>query len=257
MNTMSIGDQDYLVDKPIDFMVNGKQKTGILKYNKSTFFTTEGFVIKSDVTYDLNKLPPGFQLLKSRDTTDRMKAIENIKLERTRQEQERAQEQEAEIKRRHLEYAAEQERKIQKAILDNERNAKKAAEINERYNIEMQQKKEKDDAIDRLLNAQLETGILSTDTKVGDVVKHNGTIAEVVGKYFEIRYTDENGTVIQKVVKDETLMNITAAINKKQKVDLDRNPPQNQSRGPNAWREGGTRKRRKNRKTRYGLETRS
>ena len=255
MELMKVGDQDYLVDKPIDFMVNGIKKTGILKYNKGTFFTNEGFVIKSDVTYDFNKLPPGFQLLKSRDTTDRMKAIENIQLERTRQEQERAQEKEAEIKRRQLEYA-EQERKRQQAILDNERNVKKAAEINERYNIEMQQKKEKDDAIDRLLNAQLETGILSTDTKVGDVVKHNGTIAEVVGKYFEIRYTDENGTVIQKVVKDETLMNITAAINKKQKVDLDRNPPQNQSRGPNAWREGGTR-RRKNRKTRYGLETRS
>ena len=95
MDPLQVGDQDYLVGKPIDFMVNGKQKTGILKYNPGTFFTPEGFVIKSDITYDFKKLPLGFQLLNSRDKTPRMIDLETKKIEREQQQRKYAEEQAA------------------------------------------------------------------------------------------------------------------------------------------------------------------
>ena len=249
MEPMKVGDQDYLVGKPIDFMVNGKQKTGILKYNKGTFFTNEGFVIQSDITYDFNKLPPGFKLLNSRDKTPRMNAIENIKLERARQEQERAQEREAEIKRRTLEYEEEQERKRLKDILDEERRVKEAAERDKRYNIEMKEKKEKEEAEDALLNTQIETGIQTTDTKIGDTVKYDRNKAIVIGEYFEISYNGRN-----EIVKNDTLMNISAAQRKKDAVMVKRNPTRNINDG---YQFSGGRRTRKNRKPRYGLEKRS
>ena len=76
-------------------------------------------------------------------------------------------------------------------ILDNERTAKEAIERNERYNIEMQQKKEK--AEYKELEAQIITGMRTTETKVGDDVKYHGKDAKVIGKYFEILYKNVNG----------------------------------------------------------------
>jgi hypothetical protein len=246
---LTVGDQDYLEGNPIDFMVNGIKKTGTLKYNPGTFFTHEGWVIKSDKTYDFKNLP-GFQLLNSRDKTPRMIDLETKKLERERQEQERGQRQAAEIARIKREYEEEQERNRQKAILDKERRVKESAERDKRYNIEMKEKKEKEEAEDALLNAQIETGIQTADTKIGDTVNYNGHAATVIGEYFEISYNGRN-----EIVKNDTFMNITAAQRKKDAVMVKRNPPRNINDGYQF--SGGTRKRRKNRKTRYGLETRS
>ena len=252
---MSVGDQDYLVGKPIDFMVNGTKKTGILKYNPGTLFTSEGFVIKSDKTYDFNKLPPGFQLLESRDKTDRMKAIETKKLEKAEHEQrikKYAEEQAAEAERRKLKYAEEQEQKRQQEIVNKIESRASYERKIERDRIEMQQKKEKEEAEDRLLDEQMKTGIPSTNTILGDRVNYNGTEAIVTG--FVITFGTNTVTINGDEVK--TLLNISAAQRKKDDDMIKRNPPRNINDGYQF--SGGTRRRnRKNRKTRYGLEKRS
>jgi len=254
MEPMKVGDQDYLVGKPIDFMVNGIKKTGILKYNPGTFFTPEGFVIKSDITYAFKKLPPGFQLLESKDKTPRMIDLETKKLERERQEQERVQRQAAEIEKRKIEYAAETERKRQQAILDAKERAASYARKYERERIEMQEKKEKEEAEDRLLDEQIKTGIPSTNPIIGDRVNYNGTEAIITGVV--INYDTDTVTINGDEVKN--LLNISAAQREKDAVMLKRNPPPNIN---NRYQfSGGTRRKRKNkknRKTRYGMETRS
>jgi hypothetical protein len=242
METMHLGDQDYIVGNPIDFMVNGIKKTGILKYNRGTFFTHEGFVIKSDVTYDLNKLPPGFKFLNSRDKTDRMKAIETKKLEREQQAQKYAEEQAAEVKRRELKYAEETERKRLQDILDEERRKKESLERHERNKIEKKKKEESEALEDAKLNAQIETGIKTTDTKIDDIVKYNDENATVIGQYFQIRYKDGR----EDIVNNSMLMNISAAQREKEVVMIKRNPSRNIYDGYQF--SGGTR-RRKNRKT--------
>lgn len=280
MEPFQVGDQDYLEGKPIDYEIApnyyydgakvtlNNPKQGILTYDRGTkgVFSSragKGWKIDENVVSECNilnnnefKFKSGkvnIKLFESRDLTDRTRPIKEEKDRKLAQEAREAEENAQKARAK-----AEEQVRIKQAqlILENERIAKAAIERNERYNIEMQQKKEKEEAEYRELEAQLITGIPSTETKVGDVVKYNGEDAKVIGKYFEILRKGVNGEDIQTTVKDDTLLNITAAINKKQKVDLDRNPPRIQSYGANNWQhDGGTRKRKK-RKTRYGMKTR-
>ena len=154
--------------------------------------------------------------------------------------------------RREREYEEEQERKRQKDILDEKERAASYARKNERERIEMQQKKEKEEAEDRLLDEQIKTGIPSTNTTIGDRVNYNGTEATVTG--LVITYGTNTVTINGDEVKN--LLNITAAQKQKDNVMIKRNPPRNINDGYQF--SGGTRKhRRKNRKTRYGMEKRS
>ena len=282
METLQVGDQDYLEGKPIDYAIapnvyyDGETvtlkypKKGILTYDRGTkgIFSSragKGWKIDEYVLSECNILnnnpfkswKVNIQLFESRDLTDRTRPIKEEKDRKLAQKERETREAEENAKKEREK--AEEQVRIKKAqlILAAEIEAKKNAEI---YEMKRKLQKEKDESDYRELEGQIITGMRTTETKVGDAVKYEGEDAKVIGKYFEILRKGVNGEDIKTTVKDDTLLNITAAIDKKQKIDLVRNPPQtHHSYSANNWQhDGGTRKhRRKNRKTRYGLEKRS
>lgn len=273
METLSVGDQDYLEGKPIDYEIApnhyydgakvtlNNPKQGILTYDRGTkgVFSSragKGWKIDDYVLKDCNILNDNLfksgkvniKLFESRDVTDRTRPIKEEKDRKLAQKEREARE--AEENAHKAREKKEEQVRIKQAqlILAAENLAKENAEKNKQYEIKRQLQKEKDESDYRELEGQIITGMRTTETKVGDDVKYNGEDAKVIGKYFEILRKGVNGEDIQTTVKDDTLLNITAAINKKQKIDLVRNSPQNQSRGINE--RGGTRRRRRKTKTR-------
>ena len=275
METLQVGDQDYLEGKPIDYAIapnvyyDGETvtlnypKKGILTYDRGTkgIFSSragKGWKIDENVVSECNilnnndfKFKSGkvnIKLFESRDVTDRTRPIKEEKDRKLAQKEREARE--AEENAQKAREKKEEQVRIKQAqlILAAENLAKENAEKNKQYEIKRQLQKEKDESDYRELEGQIITGMRTTETKVGDDVKYNGEDAKVIGKYFEILRKGVNGEDIQTTVKDDTLLNITAAINKKQKIDLVRNSPQNQSRGINE--RGGTRRRRRKTKTR-------
>ena len=129
-----------------------------------------------------------------------------------------------------------------RAILEEEK--KEAAKVKEA------EENRKRDADAELLRQRINTGEPATKDNVfiGDRVKCNGIEATVIDKRYEIKYP--NGDT--KVVHYNDLLNMTAVERTIHQEAI------NNERG--MWRYGGKRTRRnkrKNRKTRYGLETRS
>ena len=129
-----------------------------------------------------------------------------------------------------------------RAILEEEK--KEAAKVKEA------EEKRKRDADAELLRQRINTGEPATKDNVfiGDRVKCNGIEATVIDEQYEIEYKNGN----KDVVKRDQLINMTAVERTIKQEAI------NNERG--MWRYGGKRTRRnkrKNRKTRYGLETRS
>lgn len=272
MEILSVGDQDYLEGKPIDYAIApyyyydgatvtlNNPKQGILTYDRGTkgVFSSragKGWKIDDYVLKDCNILnefkfksgKENIKLFESRDLTDRTRPIKEEKDRKLAQKEREARE--AEENAQKARAKAEEQVRIKQAqlILAAENLAKENAEKNKQYEIKRQLQKEKDESDYRELEGQIITGMRTTETKVGDDVKYNGEDAKVIGKYFEILRKGVNGEDIQTTVKDDALLNITAAINKKQKIDLVRNPPRiQQSYGANNWQhDGGTRKHKK------------
>jgi len=118
------------------------------------------------------------------------------------------------------------------------------AKAPERARIAEEEKRAREEK-EELLIQRINAGEPATRGNVlmGDRVKCNGREASVIDQRYEIKYVD--GTT--DVVKLSDLMNMTAVERTIKQEAI------NQSRR----NFGGTRKRRKNRKTRYGMETRS
>ena len=129
-----------------------------------------------------------------------------------------------------------------RAILEEEK--KEAAKVKE-----AEEKRVREVAAE-LLRQRINTGEPATKDNVfiGDRVKYNNEEAIVIDEQYQIEY--KNGT--KDVVKRDQLINMTAVERTLKQEAI------NNERG--MWRYGGTRrkiKNKKNRKTRYGLETRS
>ena len=129
-----------------------------------------------------------------------------------------------------------------RAILEEKK--KEAAKVKEA------EENRKRDADAELLKQKIMAGEPATSRNVlmGDRVKHKGQEATVVGEWYEIEYLNKT----KAVVKLSDLINMSAVERtiKQEAINNDKG----------MWRYGGKRTRRnkrKNRKTRYGLETRS
>ena len=129
-----------------------------------------------------------------------------------------------------------------------EANAKEQQEIARQAEI-----KKKETEEDRIAETVYERIPCSSQrVNVSDRVLYNDTPATVTDVLYEITYANGEKDVVKC---DGSLFNVSYAIKQnKDKLYTQRNPRGNSG----WWDKGGTRKRkRKNRKTRYGLETRS
>jgi hypothetical protein len=177
--------------------------------------------------------------------TDRTRKIKEDR-EREQEKERQKAEEKARIDAEKATIAAENKRIAEEKRQEETRKWKAAydAKAPERARIAEEEKRVRE-AHEESLRQRIDAGEPATIGNVlkGDRVKYNGEEAEVVDEWYEIEY--KNG--IKKVVNRDGLFNMTA-VERTLKQEAT-----NQSRR----NFGGTRKRRKNRKTRYGMETRS
>ena len=130
-----------------------------------------------------------------------------------------------------------------------EANAKEQQEIARQAEIKKKETEAEEDRVAETVYDKIPCS--SQRVNVGDRVLYNDTPATVTDVLYEITYEDGKKDVVKC---DGSLFNVSYAIKQnKDRLHTQRNP-----RGNSGWWDrGGTRKRRKNRKTRYGLEKRS
>jgi hypothetical protein len=262
----SVGELDFIEGKPFTYEYlmyppNIPQSTipkdGKFTYQKSILYGEGKWLLNGDdfKMYNVlnnnpfNKTKINIYLTEGHET-DRTR---KIKEDKDREQEEKAKEQArinaeneriaaenarlAEEKRKQLE---EEEKRVWDAdapnreILEEEKKVKGALE-----------KKLRETAAE-LLRKRINTGEQATmdNVFIGDRVKFNGIEATVIDKQYQIKYADGNTDVVNR----DGLFNMTAVERTLKQEAI------NQSR----INIGGTRKRkRKNRKTRYGMETRS
>ena len=273
---LSVGELDFIEGEPFKYVyvlsknqrINyDKSNRCTLRYEKelpSTWITSAKkarWILKGDYEYDLNKV----NLLNTNpfdEKKDNLYFFEGHETARTRKIKEDREREAAEKARQETEekarIAAENARLAEEKRKQLEEERKRAwdadapnrAILEEEKKVKEAEENRKRDADAELLRQRINTGEPATKDNVfiGDRVKCNGIEATVIDKRYEIKYP--NGDT--KVVHYNDLLNMTAVERTIHQEAI------NNERG--MWRYGGKRTRRnkrKNRKTRYGLETRS
>lgn len=273
---LSVGELDFIEGEPFKYVLSKNQRINYdksnrctLRYEKelpSTWITSAKkarWILKGDYEYDLNKV----NLLNTNpfdEKKDNLYFFEGHETARTRKIKEDREREAAEKARQETEekarIAAENARLAEEKRKQLEEERKRAwdadapnraireAQEQEAAKVKKAEETRLREEAEELLRQRINAGTPATidNVFIGDRVKHNGREATVIDQQYQIKYT--NGT--DAFVKCDQLINMTA-VERTIKQEA-----KNNEKG--VWRSGGTRKRkRKNRKTRYGLETRS